>query len=153
MALTAAQRRRIPTYKFADTANRKYPLDTEKRVRAAVSYFSKPSNARKYPLSERKKIWSRITRAAKKYRITLSDHAGPPSLEKRPRKRSRSPSEVDRAKRIILKALRKEGGGAGKALLRRLVREGGSSKFDAAYRELKKEKRIFQHLYGDIILR
>lgn len=89
MALTAAQRRRLPVSQFADRTNRKYPIDTEKRVRAAVSYFSKPANARMYPLSERKKIWSRIKRAAKKYKITLSDHAGPPSLEKRPRPAAR----------------------------------------------------------------
>jgi len=152
MVLTVAQRRRLPISLFADRANRKYPLDTEKRVRAALSYFSKPANARKYPLSERKKIWSRITRAAKRYGITLSDHAGPPSLEKR-RRGVRPLKEIDRAKRIIFRTLKKEGGAAGKALLRKTVREGGSRKFDDAFRELKKAKRIFQHVYGDIILR
>ena len=175
MALTAAQRRRLLISLFADRANRKYPLDTEKRVRAALSYFSKPANARKYPMSERKKIWSRITRAAKKYGITLSDHAGPPSLEKRrrpsPKRKavdpfmimiSETPAQkkryaklraMDLAEKVILSTLRKEGGAAGKSLLRKSVREKADTRyFDEAFHKLIRERRIYKHRYGDIIL-
>ena len=175
MALTAAQRRRLPLSQFADRTNRKYPIDTEKRVRAAVSYFSKPANARMYPLSERKKIWSRIKSAAKKYKITLSDYAGPPSLEKRPRptaKRKRpdpfmmmmteTPAQkkrfakqraLDRAEEVILSTLRKDGGASGKSLLRKNVREKADTRyFDDAYRKLTREQKIYKHRYGDVIL-
>ena len=60
-------------WEYADPHNYKYPLDTEKHVRAAISYFSKPENYEKYSKDERKTIWKRILRAAKKYGIEVSE--------------------------------------------------------------------------------
>lgn len=68
---------------YADPDNYKYPIDTEAHVRAALSYFSKPANANKYSKSEQSKIWARIRAAAKRYGISLSEKAGPPSQEKK----------------------------------------------------------------------
>lgn len=68
---------------YADPDNYKYPIHTEKNVRAALSYFSQPANANKYPPAKRKAIWNRILAAARKYKIEISDKAGPPSEEKK----------------------------------------------------------------------
>ena len=61
--------------KYADPENYKYPLDTEKHVRAALSYFSKKSNRSKggYSPEEQKFMWNRILAAARKLGIELSD--------------------------------------------------------------------------------
>ena len=67
---------------YADPKNFKYPLDTEKHVRAAISYFSKPKNAAVYSSAEQKSVWGRIKSAAKKYGIKFSKESGPPSVEK-----------------------------------------------------------------------
>jgi hypothetical protein len=68
---------------YADPKNYKYPLDTEKHVRAALGYFSKPANRSKggYTPEEQKFMWRRIIRAAKKYDIELS-----PDVKKRAEK-------------------------------------------------------------------
>ncbi len=58
---------------YADPNNYKYPLDTEEHVRAAIAYFSKPSNYSVYPVSVRRSIWNRIMRAAREYGIVISD--------------------------------------------------------------------------------
>jgi len=50
-----------------------YPLDTEKHVRAAISYFSMPRNYSKFTPEERRSIWKRILRAAKKFGIEVSE--------------------------------------------------------------------------------
>jgi len=68
---------------YADPDNYKYPIHTESNVRAALSYFSKPANANKYPPAKRKQIWNRILAAARKYKIEISEKAGPPSEEKK----------------------------------------------------------------------
>jgi len=68
---------------YADPDNYKYPIHTESNVRAALSYFSKPANANKYPPAKRSVIWNRILAAARKYKIEISDKAGPPSQEKK----------------------------------------------------------------------
>ena len=52
---------------------RRYPIDTEKHVRAALSYFSKPKNQSYYSPSQVKSIMGRIRSAAKKFGIQLSD--------------------------------------------------------------------------------
>jgi cation transport regulator ChaB len=63
-----------PTSKsqYADPERYKYPLDTEKHVRAALSYWSKPANRKGYSAEEKRKIWNRILRACKKYNIEVS---------------------------------------------------------------------------------
>ncbi len=58
----------------------RYPLNTKKRVRAAIAYFSRPAYARRYTKSEQLTIWKRMVRAAKRYKIDLSRDAGPPSV-------------------------------------------------------------------------
>lgn len=63
---------------FADTANSKYPIDTEEHVRAAWNYINKPKNAAKYSATDLKTIKSKIVRAWKK----LIDPKGPPSAAK-----------------------------------------------------------------------
>lgn len=58
---------------FADPTNNKYPIDSEKHVRAAWSYINKVSNADKYDADEVETIKDRIKRAAKKYDIEIND--------------------------------------------------------------------------------
>ena len=50
--------------KFADTTNNKYPIDTEKHIRAAWNYINHKDNAAKYEAAEVKRIKGRIKRAA-----------------------------------------------------------------------------------------
>ncbi len=66
---------------YADPEAYKYPIDDEKHVRAAISYFSKPKNANMYPPEKRRSIWSRIRSAAKRFGIAVGEESGPPSLE------------------------------------------------------------------------
>ena len=54
---------------YASPNEWKYPLDTEKHVRAAMSYFSKPENHNIYNPGQRVSIAKRICAAAKKYNI------------------------------------------------------------------------------------
>jgi len=58
---------------YADPKNWKYPIDNEKHVRAAISYFGQPDNYGQYSTSERKTMANRIIRAAKKHGIKVSD--------------------------------------------------------------------------------
>jgi hypothetical protein len=59
--------------KFADPTNKKYPLDSEKHVRAAWSYINMPKNAKKYSSGDLKTIKGRIRAAAKKLGIKISE--------------------------------------------------------------------------------
>jgi hypothetical protein len=61
--------------KYADAANKKYPIDTEEHIRAAWSYINMPKNAAKYSPEEVKAIKSKIVAAWKK----VIDKAGPPA--------------------------------------------------------------------------
>jgi hypothetical protein len=61
--------------KYADAANKKYPIDTEEHIRAAWSYINMPKNAAKYSPEEVKAIKSKIVSAWKK----VIDKAGPPA--------------------------------------------------------------------------
>jgi len=58
---------------FADTTNNKYPIDSEKHVRAAWSYINKEQNADKYDADEVEVIKGKIKRAAKKFNIEIVD--------------------------------------------------------------------------------
>ncbi len=58
---------------FADPTNKKYPIDTPGRIKAAWAYIHQPSNARKYTSAERRTIKSRIERAARARRVELPD--------------------------------------------------------------------------------
>jgi hypothetical protein len=59
--------------RFADPTNKKYPIDTPGRIKAAWAYIHQPSNAAKYTAEERRTIRSRIRRAAKAKDVTLPD--------------------------------------------------------------------------------
>jgi len=61
--------------KFADEKNKKYPIDTEKHIRAAWNYINKAKNAAKYDAADLKTIKGKIV-AAWKEKI---DKEGPPS--------------------------------------------------------------------------
>ena len=58
---------------FADTTNKKYPIDSAEHVRAAWSYINHKDNAGKYDAGEVKTIKSRIKKAAKKFDVEISD--------------------------------------------------------------------------------
>jgi hypothetical protein len=58
---------------YADPTNKKYPIDTAGRIKAAWAYIHQPSNARKYSGAERRTIMSRIRQAATQKRIELPD--------------------------------------------------------------------------------
>lgn len=58
---------------FADPVNNKYPIDSEKHVRAAWSYINQKDNAAKYDKDEVALIKKRIKKAAKKFDIEISE--------------------------------------------------------------------------------
>lgn len=58
---------------FADPVNNKYPIDSEKHVRAAWSYINQKDNAAKYDSEDLKTIKNRIKKAARKYEIEIDE--------------------------------------------------------------------------------
>jgi hypothetical protein len=58
---------------FADPVNKKYPIDTPGRIKAAWAYIHQPMNAGKYSGEEVRTIKSRIRRAAKARQVALPD--------------------------------------------------------------------------------
>jgi hypothetical protein len=58
---------------FADPTNKKYPIDTPGRIKAAWAYIHQPSNAAKYTAAERRIIQGRIRKAAKAKKVELPD--------------------------------------------------------------------------------
>jgi hypothetical protein len=56
---------------FADSVNNKYPLDTDKHVRAAWNYINHKDNAAEYDKDEVELIKKRIKRAAKSHDIEI----------------------------------------------------------------------------------
>jgi hypothetical protein len=58
---------------FADPVNKKYPIDTPGRIKAAWAYIHQPSNAAKYTAADRRVIQSRIRKAAKAKKVELPD--------------------------------------------------------------------------------
>lgn len=59
--------------KYADEKNYKYPVDTESRVRSALSYWGNPKNREGYSPEEIKTITEKIHRAAKKFGINVDE--------------------------------------------------------------------------------
>ena len=57
---------------FADSTNKKYPIDTPEHIRAAWSYINHKDNAAKYDADEVKTIKNRIKQAAKKHGVSRS---------------------------------------------------------------------------------
>jgi hypothetical protein len=66
-------RRKYGDTRFADPTNKKYPIDTPGRIKAAWAYIHQPSNAAKYSAAERRTIQSRIRKAAKERKLALPD--------------------------------------------------------------------------------
>jgi hypothetical protein len=58
---------------FADTVNKKYPIDTPGRIKAAWAYIHQPTNAEKYTAGEVRTIKARVRRAATARRVALPD--------------------------------------------------------------------------------
>jgi hypothetical protein len=58
---------------FADPVNKKYPIDTPGRIKAAWAYIHQPSNAKKYPSQEVRTIKVRVRKAAKSRGVALPD--------------------------------------------------------------------------------
>jgi hypothetical protein len=58
---------------FADPVNKKYPINTPGRIKAAWAYIHQPSNASKYTAAERRTITSRIRKAARARHVALPD--------------------------------------------------------------------------------
>jgi len=58
---------------FADTTNKKYPIDSAEHVRAAWSYINHKDNAAKYDADEVKTIKNRIKKAAAKFDVEIND--------------------------------------------------------------------------------
>lgn len=73
---------------FADPVNKKYPIDSPGRIKAAWAYIHQPSNAGKYSPVERRTIMSRIRKAAKARKLELPDPDEFVELMKRVRRRT-----------------------------------------------------------------
>lgn len=58
---------------FADPVNKKYPIDTPGRIKAAWAYIHQPNNVAKYTPGEVRTIRSRVRRAARARGVTLPD--------------------------------------------------------------------------------
>jgi len=58
---------------FADPVNRKYPIDTPGRIKAAWAYLHQPRNAEKYTPGEQRTLKARIRAAAKARKVALPD--------------------------------------------------------------------------------
>ncbi len=58
---------------YADPSNKKYPVSSAEKTRAAWSYINKAQNRKMYSASELTAIEGRIKKAAKKFGITISD--------------------------------------------------------------------------------
>lgn len=65
--------RKYGDVEFADTTNKKYPIDTPEHIRAAWSYINHKDNAAKYEPDEVRTIKSRIKRAAKAHGIEIEE--------------------------------------------------------------------------------
>ncbi len=72
---------------FADPVNKKYPIDTPGRIKAAWVYIHQPRNAAKYSAAERRTITSRIRKAARARKTELPDPDEFMKLMKRVRRR------------------------------------------------------------------
>jgi hypothetical protein len=66
---------------YADTANKKYPIDTEEHARAAWSYINQEKNADKYSSSELSEIKAKIKAACEKFGIEIDDSKAAPTGE------------------------------------------------------------------------
>jgi hypothetical protein len=87
---------------YADTKNKKYPIDTEEHARAAWSYINQEKNAAKYDSDELAAIKSRIKAACKKFGIDIESDKGAPVANDAPPASTIDQASVDEA---IVKAV------------------------------------------------
>lgn len=80
-------RRKYGNATFADPTNRKFPIDTPGRIKAAWAYIHQPVNAEKYSDEEVRTMKIRITRAATTRKVALPDPDEFVELMKRVRKK------------------------------------------------------------------
>jgi uncharacterized protein DUF6582 len=59
--------------RFADPVNKKYPIDTPGRIKAAWAYIHQPRNSAKYTGPEIRTIKSRIRNVARERNVVLPD--------------------------------------------------------------------------------
>jgi hypothetical protein len=59
--------------RFADPVNKKYPIDTAGRIKAAWAYIHQPRNSAKYTAADVRTIKRRIRQVAKKRKVALPD--------------------------------------------------------------------------------
>jgi len=76
--------------RFADETNKKYPIDTPGRIKAAWAYIHQPSNSAKYTAPERRTIQSRIRQAAKARGVELPEPKEFVELMRRVRSKTRT---------------------------------------------------------------
>jgi hypothetical protein len=72
---------------YADPVNKKYPIDTPGRLKAAWAYIHQPRNAKKYTAAEVRTIKSRIRNTARRRKWSLPDPDEFLALMKRVRKK------------------------------------------------------------------
>jgi len=65
--------RKYGDVKFADSVNKKYPIDTPEHIRAAWSYINQKDNAAKYDAGEVETIKKNIKRAAQQHDIEINE--------------------------------------------------------------------------------
>jgi hypothetical protein len=75
---------------FADPVNKKYPIDTPGRIKAAWAYIHQPENAAKYSDEEVRTIKIRIRKAGEARKVALPDPDEFVELMARVRKRKRT---------------------------------------------------------------
>jgi hypothetical protein len=73
--------------------NKKYPIDTPGRIKAAWAYIHQPSNSSKYTTAERRTIERRIRKAARARRVALPDPQEFVELMRRVRKKRPTPRD------------------------------------------------------------
>jgi uncharacterized protein DUF6582 len=74
--------------RFADPVNKKYPVDTPGRIKAAWAYIHQPRNSAKYTPAETRTIKGRIRKVAEERKIALPDPDEFMELMKRVRRKS-----------------------------------------------------------------
>ena len=74
---------------FADPVNKKYPIDTPGRIKAAWAYIHQPRNAQKYTAGEVRTIKARVRAAAKARKVAPPDPDEFVALLDRVRKKQR----------------------------------------------------------------
>jgi hypothetical protein len=84
---------------YADPTNKKYPIDTPGRIRAAWAYIHQPSNFAKYTAAERRIIRSRIQKAAQARKIRLPDPDEFLKLMARVRKRTERTKRTEKTEK------------------------------------------------------